>query len=60
MYIEERENGELHIAIVEPVKGEEYRQILKGRFFFDWKTEKKNSVFKLRKMIAGKCWGLFR
>lgn len=37
--------------IIQPVKEDDYKKITKSKFYFNWKTEKDNDVYKL--MIAG-------
>ena len=49
MYITESSTGNKHTVVVEPVILEDYRDITKKRFFFDWKTERKYQVYKLRR-----------
>ncbi len=36
-----------HKAIIELVEDADYRKITKSRYWFDWKTEKGYSVYKL-------------
>ena len=45
-----REASEVDV-VIERVREEDYKKITKARFFFDWKTEKDNDVYKL--YIAG-------
>ncbi len=49
MFIIEQSTGKKHKVIVEPVINEDYKIITKKRYFFDWKTEKKYTVYKLRR-----------
>jgi hypothetical protein len=51
MFIIERRTKKRHAIVIEQVKNSDYQIITKGRYFFDWKTEKPNDVYKLR--IAG-------
>jgi|SRR6218665_210507 len=48
MYVTEISTGKIHKAIIELVTDEDYKSILKSTFFFNWKTEKDLSVYKLR------------
>ena len=58
MYIIERLTGKEHKAIVESVVTVDYNQITKANFFFNWKTEKKNEVYKLRLATSDSILGL--
>lgn len=49
MFIVERLTGKKYTVVVEPVINEDYKIITKKRYFFDWKTEKKYTVYKLRR-----------
>lgn len=48
MKITEVETGKEHKVLIEPVTNEDYKNITKGKFYFDWKTEKDQNVCKLR------------
>lgn len=47
MYLIERCNGQKHPVKVDRVEDEDYKSITKKRYFFNWKTEKENDVYKL-------------
>jgi hypothetical protein len=48
MHIRHQESQGNRIVLVELVTAEDYKTITKARFFFNWKTEKKYLVYKLR------------
>jgi hypothetical protein len=58
MFIIERTTGKKHKVIVEPVINEDYKAITKSNYFFDWKTEKKYNVYKLRRRDNDTILGL--
>ena len=47
MVIFERTNGKEHKVKIEPFADKDYGKITKSRYYFDWKTEKENQVFKI-------------
>lgn len=47
MYIIEVKNNQKCSVKVESVDEQDYRQITKSRYYFNWKTEKGNDVYKL-------------
>lgn len=49
MYITERITGKRHTVVIEPVTNKDYKKITKKKYFFNWKTEKKYDVYKLRR-----------
>jgi hypothetical protein len=49
MFITEKLTGKQHEIVVELVGNEDYRRITKARYFFNWKTEQKDDVYKLRR-----------
>lgn len=49
VYIIERITNKKHPVIIEPVANEDYKKITKKKYFFNWKTEKKYDVYKLRR-----------
>ena len=53
MFIKERSNKKEYEVVIEPVDDSDYKAITKKRYFFNWKTEKENDVFKLR-MVGSK------
>ncbi len=48
MKIREVSTGELFKTEILPVEESDYRRITKKRYFFDWKQERKQEVYKLR------------
>lgn len=58
MYIVERATGKKHEIIIEPVMKEDYKQMTKKRYFFNWKTEKPYHVYKLRRTNGDDLLGL--
>lgn len=48
MVVLEVEKGRLRQVVIEPVTGSDFKQITKRRYFFDWKVEQLQDVFKLR------------
>jgi hypothetical protein len=51
MEIIEPSTGKVHQVVIKPVQDEDYKTIMKKKYFFNWKTEKSHQVFKL--MISG-------
>ncbi|MBI4946043.1 MAG: N-acetyltransferase [Bacteroidetes bacterium] len=49
MHIIERITGKRHTVVIEPVVEEDYKTITKRKYFFNWKTEKKHKLYKLRR-----------
>lgn len=47
MYVIERENNLRHPVKVKRLDDEDYKELTKSRFYFNWKTEKDNEVYKL-------------
>lgn len=58
MFIIEQETGEKHKVVIEPVINEDYKRITKPTYFFNWKTEKKHTVYKLRRVDSDVILGL--
>ncbi len=58
MFIIEQSTGKKHKVIVEPVISDDYKTITKKRYFFNWKTEKKYEVYKLRRTDSDTILGL--
>lgn len=58
MFIIEQSTGKKHKVIIEPAMSEDYKSITKKRFFFNWKTEKKYEVYKLRRASSDSILGL--
>jgi len=48
MRITQVKTGKNHEIVIERVKDADYKTMTKARYFFNWKTEKKNWVYKLR------------
>lgn len=44
--------------IIEQIQNEDYKKITKRKFFFDWKTELENSVYKLKILGSEEILGL--
>lgn len=51
MHIVETSTGKKHIIDILPVVDIDYKSLSKNRYFFDWKEEKKQEVYKL--LICG-------
>lgn len=50
MFIVERfPSDDVHTVVIEPVDAKDYKSITKAKYFFNWKTEKENDVYKLRR-----------
>jgi hypothetical protein len=58
MYITEKSTGKEHKVKIEPASNDDFRSITKSNFFFDWKTEKKSGIYKLRKYDDDQILGL--
>lgn len=58
MYIIENTTGKKHKVVVAPVVESDYRKVTKSRYYFNWKTEKKNIVYKLRRLDSDEILGL--
>ncbi|HVA98755.1 MAG TPA: N-acetyltransferase [Bacteroidia bacterium] len=58
MFITELSSEKKHKVVVEPVTKEDYKIITKRRYFFDWKTERQFSVYKLRRSDDDTILGL--
>ncbi len=58
MVIFEKANGEEHKVKIEPLADKDYKKITKSRYFFDWKTEKENQVFKITLAGSDEILGL--
>ena len=48
MVIISTSTGQKHKVLIEPVEKGDYKILTKKRYFFDWKTEQKYEVYKLR------------
>lgn len=48
MKIVETSTGKEYLIEIEPVKNNEFKNLTKERYFFDWKTERNQEVYKLR------------
>ncbi|MBN8702736.1 MAG: N-acetyltransferase [Bacteroidetes bacterium] len=57
MYIKDQK-GQKIVVEIKPVEGIDYKLISKSKFFFNWETEKKRSVFKLTKLNSEEILGL--
>ena len=58
MFILEQSTGKKHLVVIEEVTGEDYKKITKPQYFFNWRTEKGNRVYKLRRTNDSKILGL--
>ncbi len=58
MYITEKSTGKEHKVIIELVSNDDFKSITKRKFYFDWKTEKKIGIYKLRKHDDNQILGL--
>lgn len=47
MYVVECSNGKNHQVVIERLTLKELGNLSKARYFFNWKTEQKNEVYKL-------------
>lgn len=47
MYVVELESNQKHYVKVKLLDEDDYKEITKSRFYFNWKTEKANDVYKL-------------
>ncbi len=47
MYVVDTRTGKKHEVVISPVLEEDYRLITKKEFFFNWKLENENEVFKI-------------
>jgi len=47
MYVTELVNNQKHQVKVKRLDEDDYKKIVKTRFYFNWKTEKKHDVYKL-------------
>jgi hypothetical protein len=51
MIVSGRVDGKEHNVVIVSLTDQDYGKIQKSKYFFDWKTEKENEVYKLT--IAG-------
>lgn len=58
MFVVERLTGRKIKVVVEPVVKEDYKNITKTKYFFNWKTEKRHKVYKLRLSGSDSVLGL--
>ena len=58
MQITHAKTGKKYQVSVEPIADEDFKRITKARYFFNWKTEKKNRVYKLRLSNSEEILGL--
>lgn len=58
MWVKEKSTGKWITVVIEPVAEKDYVHISKKRYFFNWKTEKFYSVYKLRRVDKGDILGL--
>ena len=48
MYVIETFNGKRHAVTIEPLEDGDFEQLDQDRYFFDWKIEQSQEVYKLR------------
>jgi hypothetical protein len=48
MHIIHLKTGKHKTVVIDPIRTEDYKVITKTRYWFNWRTEKENSVYKLR------------
>jgi len=58
MVIKESVSGREHEVKIEPVTSKDYQRIVKSRYYFDWRTERENEVYKLSVLGSGEILGL--
>ena len=58
MYITEKSTGKEHKVKIELVSKDDLKSMTKSKFFFDWKTENKEGVYKLIKHDDNQILGL--
>jgi len=58
MIVVDTTTGESHQVEIEPVESGEYKSLTKRRYFFDWKDEKNQEVYKLRIVGTSDILGL--
>lgn len=58
MVIFEKANGKGHQVKIEALASKDFGKITKSKYFFDWKTEKENEVFKLALLGSDEILGL--
>lgn len=58
MHIIENSNGKRHIVTIEPLEDGDYGQLDEERYFFDWKIERHQEVYKLRIEGSSEVLGL--
>jgi hypothetical protein len=58
MYIIEASNGKRHPVTIEPLEDGDFEQLDEDRYFFDWKIEQNQEVYKLQIEGASEILGL--
>ena len=58
MTIIDTKTGERHHVEIEPVESEDYKEITKQRYFFDWTKERDKEIYKLKMAGSGDILGL--
>lgn len=58
MVIFEKASGKERKVKIEPLAAKDYARVTKSRYFFDWKTEKENQVFKITLVGSDEILGL--
>lgn len=58
MIVLETSSGTKHQIEIMPVEDADYKTLSKNRYFFDWKIERKNEVYKLQIVRSNEILGL--
>ncbi|NVK63535.1 MAG: N-acetyltransferase [Flavobacteriales bacterium] len=58
MVILEVETGRKHEVVIGPVESKDFRKLTKKRYFFNWKEEKDQELYKLRRVDDSEILGL--
>lgn len=59
MNVIETSTGKIHSIEILPVEDIDYKSLTKARYFFDWKEEKKQEVYKLVMTGSNEILGLY-
>ncbi len=58
MVVLEVETGEIHKVVIEPVESKDFRKLTKKRYFFNWKEERDQELYKIRRVDDAEILGL--
>lgn len=58
MEIEEVKTGQKHRVVIEPVEQKDFRALTKKRYFFNWKEERNQELYKVRRSDSSDILGL--